>query len=377
MIFSQFSFWFLLVFFFVGIFLFWRIPNLKSQSKRDQIGLLFDHHISVIIPARNEETRLPLLLASLKSQSVLPDEILVVDDSSEDRTADISRQMGGRVIKGLPLQEGWTGKNWACWQGAQAARGDILIFLDADVWLSEEGIFDIISALEKKPGLISIQPYHVTFKAYEQLSAFFNIILMAATNAFTPLGDRLTPGGAFGPCVACKRENYFMVGGHSVSRKVVLESITLGKAFLKKGLKIHLFGGKGSIYFRMFPGGLSELIEGWSKGFGAGAMSLQIPSLLLTSGWIWSCFSVFSGIIKSSLGTGLPFWLALLFYIFFVVQLFWMLYRIGRFHPLTSLLFPIPLTFFALIMLRSLVLIFIIKRVKWHGRDIPQGGGRP
>ena len=89
-------------------------------------------HLSIIIPARNEETNLPTLLRSLTAQSVRPLEILVVDDASTDRTPGIARQNGAQVIPSLPLPAGWRGKTWACHQGAQHASGQLLLFLDAD-----------------------------------------------------------------------------------------------------------------------------------------------------------------------------------------------------------------------------------------------------
>jgi len=84
--------------------------------------------VSVIIPARNEEHNLPALLRSLAVQPAKPREIIVVDDGSMDRTAEIARQHGATVIASQPLPEGWRGKTWACHQGAQAASGEMLSF---------------------------------------------------------------------------------------------------------------------------------------------------------------------------------------------------------------------------------------------------------
>ena len=79
--------------------------------------------VSVIVPARNEERNLPTLLRSLAEQSVKPREVVVVDDGSTDRTAEIARQCGATVIASQPLPEGWRGKTWACHQGAPSVRG--------------------------------------------------------------------------------------------------------------------------------------------------------------------------------------------------------------------------------------------------------------
>jgi 4,4'-diaponeurosporenoate glycosyltransferase len=112
--------------------------------------------LSVIIPARNEEHNLPTLLRSLHSQSLRPGEIIVVDDGSTDRTADTARQLGATVVPSRPLPEGWRGKTWACHQGAQSARGELLLFLDADTWFEPNGFDGVMSAYPG--GALSIGP---------------------------------------------------------------------------------------------------------------------------------------------------------------------------------------------------------------------------
>lgn len=86
--------------------------------------------LSVIIPARNEETNLPYLLASLQNQTLPPFEIIVVDDCSEDRTREIAESFGITVIAGSPPPPGWTGKNWAVWNGYLQSIGEFIAFLD-------------------------------------------------------------------------------------------------------------------------------------------------------------------------------------------------------------------------------------------------------
>src|SRR5579864_1368797 len=89
--------------------------------------------VSVIVPARNEETCLGHCLASLVAQRGVDFEIIVVDDHSTDRTRQIAQSFGGvQVVEAGPLPEGWTGKNNAVTFGARAARGAWLLFTDAD-----------------------------------------------------------------------------------------------------------------------------------------------------------------------------------------------------------------------------------------------------
>ena len=101
--------------------------------------------LSIIIPARNEAHNLPKLLDSLKRQTVNVREILVVDDGSSDLTADIAGQMGATVIASQALPAGWRGKTWACHQGALAASGDCLLFMDADTWFEPGGLERVLA----------------------------------------------------------------------------------------------------------------------------------------------------------------------------------------------------------------------------------------
>jgi glycosyltransferase involved in cell wall biosynthesis len=86
--------------------------------------------VSVVIPARDEEKNLPTLLRSLGRPKAGFCEWIVVDDGSQDRTAQIAQEHGATVIRALPLPKGWTGKAWACHQGALASQGKVLLFLD-------------------------------------------------------------------------------------------------------------------------------------------------------------------------------------------------------------------------------------------------------
>ena len=160
---------------------------------------------SVIIPARNEEHNLPTLLGSLASQTLKLHEIIVVDDCSTDRTAELARQLGATVIHSQPLPGGWRGKTWACHQGAKAATGDLLLFVDADTWFEPGGLAHALSAYNQ--GAFSVGPYHAVRKPYEELSLFFNLNMVVGT----------VPNGLFGQMLLVDRESYQRIGGHGVS----------------------------------------------------------------------------------------------------------------------------------------------------------------
>lgn len=353
-----------------GLFLMWRLlfPP-RPRAMEGDPGTR--PRISVIVPARDEAHQISRLLISLQRQTVPPIEILVVDDGSTDNTAGVARHTGAAVIAGEPLPPGWNGKAWACWQGASASSGEILLFLDADTWLEPTGIEQLWN-LHRGRGLLTVQPYHVTEKPYEQLSAFFNIVVMAAVGAFTPWGDRLPPGGGFGPCVMCRREEYMRAGGHREVRAEPLEDIPLAKVFRRRGLPVRCHAGRGIISFRMYPGGLRETIAGWSKGMGYGAFAVHPAMAALATAWITGCFSACSTLVRTlAHPPAASAWLGLLPYGLYALVIARVLRGIGRFRWWASALFPIPLSFFALVIARSLLQTYLLGRVTWKGRVVP------
>ena len=357
-----------LVFWLFGFFILWKIPRCNESKENINKN---DLSISVIIPARNEENNLENLFNSLGNQSIKIQEIILVDDSSTDKTPDIGRKHNAKVISLKSLPKGWVGKSWACYNGADAAKGDYFLFLDADTKLSEKGIENILSYINRYKGVISIQPYHRVKKIYENLSLFFNIILIAGMGAFTPFQKRINPIGAFGPCLICKREDYYKIDGHKSIKGKVMEDIEIGKKFIEAKIPLFCLGGKGTIDFRMYPGGFKEMVKGWSKGFGTGAKSTSIPVLIMVIAWIVGAIFPLN-LLADGLSPFVPnvILIASVFYLAFIVQIYWMSYRIGSFNIWASVLYPIPLAFFVIVFFYSLILTIFRKKVTWKDREI-------
>jgi 4,4'-diaponeurosporenoate glycosyltransferase len=307
--------------------------------------------VSVIIPARNEEHNLPVLLRSLASQPAKPRQIIVVDDSSTDRTAAIARESAATVIPSLPLPDGWRGKTWACHQGAQAATADLLLFLDADTWFEPDGLARMLSAYPG--GGFSVAPCHAVQKAYEDLSLFFNFAMTAGT----------LPDGLFGQMLLVDRESYRRAGGHEAVRGRVLENLWLAGQFRAAGIPVRSVSGRGIFSFRMYPGGLRELVQGWTKGFASGAGQTPRGALLLIVAWM-------VGLMLAPLGWLITgdwlCWGAL--YLACAAQVLWFGRLVGTFRSFSALLYPVPLIFFFLVFLWSVV--HSGKTVTWKGRAI-------
>jgi 4,4'-diaponeurosporenoate glycosyltransferase len=208
-------------------------------------------------------------------------------------------------------------------------------------------------------------------RLYEQLSAVFNIITMAGTSAFIFLRESFTPSGAFGPCIALSRDDYFAVGGHAVVRNSVLENLALGRLFARQGRPVNCYGGKGTIRFRMYADGFKSLFEGFSKGFATGANIISPLVLILSIAWIVGGISVSRHLLQALvLVQTAEIFLWLVFYLLFSAQIYWMLLRIGNFKIMTAIFYPIPLLFFVVVFIWSMVLTFVLRRANWKQRKI-------
>ena len=307
--------------------------------------------VSVIIPARNEERNLPALLRSLVSQPLKPREILVVDDGSTDQTAATAQQFGAVVIPSRPLPDGWRGKTWACHQGAQAATGDLLLFLDADTWFEPNGLGRLLAG--HTGGAFSVGPFHRVRTWYEELSLFFNLVMTAST----------VPEGLFGQLLLVDRASYRRVGGHEAVRGRILENFRLAGLFRAAGISVSSACGQGVFAFRMYPNGLRELVEGWTKGFASGAGQTPRGTLLLVVAWL-------TGLMQPAilwLAAGNGFRLGVL-YLLCAAQVTWFSRRVGAFRWYTGLLYPVPLTFFFAVFAYSAMRSG--RTVHWKGRDI-------
>lgn len=329
--------------------LLWRIPTpRRARTSRDRPA--------VVIPARNEADNLGRLLPSLGGVDA---EVIVVDDGSVDGTAGVARAHGATVVDPGDPDPGWTGKAWACAAGARATTAERLVFLDADVVVEPGGLDSVLAEHDAAGGLVSVQPWHAVERPYEQLSAFFNLIAMMSVDAFTPWGRRVRPTGAFGPCLVVDRTRYEAAGGHDGAsvRGAILDDVALARAVQRAGGTVTVLGGRGAIRFRMYPVGLGQLVEGWTKNFAGGAAGTRALTLVLVVVWM-------SGLIGAVVD------LEPLLYTGFALQVAVLLRRVGRFWPLTALLYPIPLAFFVGVFLRSVVLTFVRREVAWRGRRV-------
>ena len=121
-------------------------------------------------------------------------------------------------------------------------------------------------------------------RAYERLSAMFNIIGFMGVGAASPARDAVARG-AFGPVMVTSRADYDLVGGHASVRGEIVEDIALARRYRSASLAVHAFGGGRLARFRMYPDGLGQLLEGWSKNIATGASTVPFGRLALIGFW--------------------------------------------------------------------------------------------
>jgi 4,4'-diaponeurosporenoate glycosyltransferase len=344
--------------------LFSHIPKLTRLNKKTQVY----PSVSVIIPARNEERNLPLLLKDLSKQTQPPLEIIGVDDASEDGTAQIISSSGSRLISLKEKPEGWTGKTWACQKGAEAVRGDLLLFLDADVRLKEDGIQKLLQAFLEKGSAISVLPFHETQKFYEQFSMIFNLVQIAANGTALPAPANV---GLFGPVILISHSDYEKAGGHEGVRSSIAEDMALGSQLKKAGIPYRVFVGDDEIAFRMYEGGFSNLLQGWVKNMATGAAKTPFLLFLMAFFWISSMTSVPLQIVKMGISENLS-WLIIYssLYCVWVLILSTLTRRIGRFPFWSSVFYPIFLLVFLGVFVVSLFKKIFGIKVTWKGRAV-------
>ncbi|QHT58965.1 glycosyltransferase [Paenibacillus lycopersici] len=333
-------------------------PRLKEEPK-----------LSVIIPARNEERNLPHLLASLREQTAQPYEIIVVDDHSEDRTRAAAELYGVTVVEGAPLPPGWTGKNWAVWNGYKQASGDLIAFLDADVRLAPAALESLLAAREQEGGVISVVPFHVTERPHEKLALIPNLLgLFAFTSPFERTNPRK---GLYGSCILTTRADYERAQGHEAIRSELLDDLNLGAKYREAGIPVTNFIGRGMVSFRMYPSGIRSEIEGFGKGAVLSTGRLNVRTTLLVA--VWLIGLIVSEAAPFLLWTSL--WLPLVIgFALYTAQIYYFVRYTGRFGRWMPLLHVLSTAFFLFVMLYSAFQVVFLRRVAWKGRRIEVGG---
>jgi dolichol-phosphate mannosyltransferase len=285
--------------------------------------------VSVVVPARDEAARIGSLVAALVADPQVH-EVVVVDDESTDATAAVAAAAGARVVPGRPLPDGWVGKPWALQQGLEAATGDWLVTVDADVtprpgWVgalvaaARDGGWDWLSAGGR---------FAVAGSTADRLR--HPAMLATLVYRFGPPGSRPRPPvgrlAANGQCTIARRAVLLAAGGYRAAAGHLTDDVALARALASRGWRVGFLDGT-----RLFDVDLPP--RAWARSLALRdvtpwpalaadlsvvwlAQALPLPRLLLRRGDALDAVLVLArlGLVAGTAGAyaraGLPHWLS-------------------------------------------------------------------
>lgn len=230
--------------------------------------------VGVIIPARNESENIEECLASLTKSRYPNFEIIIVDDRSEDGTAELARTVppGNAkrlvVIDGEALPEGWLGKPWACQQGARTTSAELLVFADADTTHGDRLLSRSITELQNEDAdLLNVLGFQVMESFWERLvqpQIFLAVVFRHPDLERSARSSQWQDGVANGQFMLMPRTSYEAIGGHESVRDRVLEDLALAQTVKRHGRTFVIRMAMDDLTTRMYHS-LGGLIAGWSR----------------------------------------------------------------------------------------------------------------
>lgn len=253
--------------------------------------------VSILIPARNEERNIALLLGDLRNQDYRNFELIVFNDQSEDRTADIVENFSKdnlevSLINSYHLPEGWLGKNYACHTLAENSDGEYMLFLDADVRIGPDLIRDSVAFAEKTHSeLVSIFPQQIMLTAGERITVpNMNYILLSLLPLVlvrkSPFASLAAANGQF---MLFNKATYIKLQPHRMMKNHKVEDIAISRFYKEKGETVSCLLGDDRIMCRMYDG-FAGSVNGFSKNvtefFGSSYLMAITFWLITTFGFV-------------------------------------------------------------------------------------------
>lgn len=264
--------WFIIVLYFlygVGKVYFSReflIPTGKLETSEHPF-------LTIVVPARNEESNIERCVVSLLNQSYPSDRynIIVVDDNSDDNTAAIVQKIQADhpnliLTEAGELPDGWTGKNNACWKGAAIAEGDWYCFVDADIKAEPALLLTALGfAVSRQIDLLSLNPFQELVSLSERLLLPAVFISIGASMNFSHVNDPSRPEAlANGQFMLFRQSVYETVRGHAAVQDKIMDDIELAKVVKRSGHCLYWMFGDELIRTRMYRN-VAHIWEGFSK----------------------------------------------------------------------------------------------------------------
>jgi cellulose synthase/poly-beta-1,6-N-acetylglucosamine synthase-like glycosyltransferase len=273
-------------------------------------------HVSIIVPARNEAQNIGRCIAGLLGSTYPEKEIIVVDDRSDDGTYEIVGAFVERghgevaLVSGQPLPSGWFGKNWACWQGVQQAKGDLLLFTDADTKHDPMLLGHAVATLEEQQaGLVSVLPLQLLESFWERVIMPHILVMIGLRyRDLSRINRSKDPRNVIGngQFLLFNRKVYEDIGGHEVVRGSVVEDLRLAQITVERGHRLFVAHADKLMQTRMYRS-LGGIIEGWSKNLSTGAKMTVAPWLAPFVAWGVALYQLVIWVLPAALLTGWVF----------------------------------------------------------------------
>jgi cellulose synthase/poly-beta-1,6-N-acetylglucosamine synthase-like glycosyltransferase len=271
----------------IGVTLIWASRHLEiNRARRDEIPLRADQYpspagdslprISVIIAAKDEEDNIERAVRSMLKQDYPNFELIVVNDRSEDRTAEILEDIqtetaDGRlqIVHVTDLEEGWFGKNNAMREGMARASGEWLCFSDADCHQESDRAISVAMqhALETETDFLSVLPRLETQSLWEQIvqpvCGGIMVFWFHPRRVNNPDHRAAYANGAF---MLMTRNCYDTIGGHHEVRTEVNEDIHMARLAKERGQRLRVAQNEDLYTVRMYSN-FGQIWRGWSRIF--------------------------------------------------------------------------------------------------------------
>lgn len=262
------------------------IPTVVPGPIPEQVPL-----VSVIVPARNEAANIGRCLEGLLAQDYPNFEVILVDDQSTDGTGEIAaalqqRDPRLRVVPGRTLPSGWTGKCFAVSQGAALARGEWLLFTDADTVHHPQTLSALVrESTRQGADLLSLMTLQVLGSFWERVVQPVVLGALVLAAPFRAANDpaRRDFAIANGQVMFVRRTVYDALGGHASVRSEIVEDFALARKVKQAGYRLLFLNGMPLVRARMYQG-LSDLWTGWTKNAylgPGGGLPLAVGGLVL------------------------------------------------------------------------------------------------
>jgi glycosyltransferase involved in cell wall biosynthesis len=329
--------------------------------------------VSIIVPTFNEENNIEKCLKSLKSLNFSNFEIILSDGGSTDKTVEIAKPYADKIIVEKELPEGWVGKNYGCHLGAEVAKGELLLFTDADTWHRPNSLRTTVNILlREKAGLFTMLPYQDMKKWWESIVPIYFFLSHITSGGIRRINDPREPDSflGIGQYLLFTRDAYDKIGGHTRIKGSIIEDYAFARIVKMQLHSLYYTCCHKMVHVQMYPESFEHCWTGFKKVLYAGTKLTPPRKIALALNFV--LLTIFSPaiLILTVFYTNTIVWPIIMAAVYTLVIVAFASYwhNKGRHFWVTYLFFPFLMLFFIFTMIASTFEILFSKKTKWKGR---------